>query len=130
VNDSWDSARRHPTLTVVGLFATGLVGVGAISYLAPGGGGLRASAVTGLGCGLFLALLGWRAMRDGVDAMRRRLRSLTVFNLLIAGAGVAVVAWGTISFDWRLALSGLPLLALGVGLMVARRLVNRGKSTD
>ena len=33
MNDSWDSARRHPALTVVGLFATGLVGVALISYL-------------------------------------------------------------------------------------------------
>jgi hypothetical protein len=129
VNDSWDSARRHPTLTVVGLFAAGLVGIGAISYLGTGGGDLLASAGTGLGCGLLLALLGWRAMRDGVDAMRRRLRPVTVFNLLTAGAGIAVLAWGTISFDWGLAVSGLPLLALGVGLMVARHLVHRGKST-
>jgi hypothetical protein len=69
-------------------------------------------------------------MRDGVDAATRPLRPLTVFNLLIAGAGVALLAWGTITFDWPLALSGLPLLGLGVGLMVARRLVNRRKSTN
>ena len=130
MNDSWDSARRHPALTVVGLFATGLVGVALISYLGPGGGELYASFVSGLGCGLVLALLGWRAMRDSVDAVTRPLHPLTVFNLLIAGAGAALLAWGTITFDWPLALSGFPLLVLGFGLMVARRLANRRKSTD
>jgi hypothetical protein len=130
VNDSWDNARRHPALTVVGLFAAGLIGVALISYLGPGGGEPYASLVTGLGCGLLLGLLGWRAMRDGVDAATRPLRPLTVFNLLMAGAGVALLAWGTITFDWPLALSGLPLLGLGVGLMVTRRLANRRKSTN
>jgi hypothetical protein len=117
-------------LTVVGLFAAGLVGVALISYLGPGGGELYASLVTGLGCGLLLALLGWRAMRDGVDAATRPLRPLAVFDLLMAGAGVALLAWGTITFDWPLALSGLPLLGLGGGLMVTRRLVSPGKTTD
>jgi hypothetical protein len=130
VNDSWDKARRHPALTFVGLFAAGLVGVALISYLGPGGGELYASLVTGLGCGLLLALLGWRAMRDGVDAARRALRPLAVFDLLMAGAGIALLAWGTIAFDWPLAFSGLPLLGLGGGLMVARRLVSPGKSTN
>jgi hypothetical protein len=126
VNDSWDSARRHPALAVVGLFATGFVSVALISYLGPGGGGeLYASLVTGLGCGVLLALLGWRAIRDGVDAVTRSLHPLTVFHLLMAGAGVALLAWGAINFDWPLALSGLPLLGLGVGLMVTRRLVSR-----
>jgi hypothetical protein len=130
VNDSWDNARRHPALTVIGLFAAGLVGVALISYLGPGGGEVYASLVTGLGCGLLLALLGWRAMRDGVDAATSPLRPLAVFNLLMVGAGVALFAWGTITFDWPLALSGLPLLGLGAGLMVTRRLVSRGKTTD
>jgi hypothetical protein len=64
--------------------------------------------------------------------MPRRVHSapLTVFNLLMAGAGVALLAWEPITFNWPLALSGLPLLGLGVGLMVTRRLVNRGKSTN
>jgi peptidoglycan biosynthesis protein MviN/MurJ (putative lipid II flippase) len=117
-------------LTVLGLFATGLIGVALMSYLGPGGGELFASLGTGLGCGLLLALLGWRAMRGGVDAVTRPVRPLTVFNVLLAGAGIAVIARGTITFDWPLALAGLPLLALGVGLMVARRLLNRTKSTD
>ena len=126
MNDSWDSARRHPALTVVGLFATGFIGVALISYLGPGGGGeLYAPLVSGLGCGVVLALLGWRAMRDGVDAVTRSLHPLTVFNLLMAGASVALLGWGAINFDWSLALSGFPLLGLGVGLMVARRLVSR-----
>ena len=130
MNDSWDNARRHPALTVVGLFAAGLVGVALISYLGPGGGELYASLVTGLGCGLLLGRLGWRAMRDGVVAATRPLSPLTVFNLLMAGARVALLAWGTITFDWPLALSGLRLLGLGVGLMVARPLVNRRKRTN
>jgi hypothetical protein len=130
VNDSWDSARRHPALALVGLFAAGLVGVALISYVGPGGGELYASVVTGVGSGLLLALIGWRAMRDGVDPVVRPLRPLTVFNVVTAGAGVALVAWGTISSDWPLALSGLPLLALAVGLILARRLLNRRTSTD
>ena len=40
--------------------------------------------------------------------------------MLTAGAGVALLAWGTISFDWSLALSGLPLAALGVAVIFAR----------
>jgi hypothetical protein len=130
VTDSWDNARRHPALTVVGLFVAGLIGVALISYLGPGGGELYASLVTGLGCGLLLALLGWRAMRDGVDAATHPLHPLTVFNLLMAAAGVVLLAWGTITFNWPLALSGLPLLGLGIALMVTRRLVNRGNSTN
>jgi hypothetical protein len=70
MNDSWESARKHPTLTLAGLFAAGPVGVGLVSYLGPGGGALYASLATGLGCGLLLALLGRRAMREGVDSPR------------------------------------------------------------
>jgi hypothetical protein len=128
-------ARRSDTrssegLVVLGLFATGLIGVALISYLGPGGGELFASLGTGLGCGLLLALLGWRAMRDGVDAVTRPVRPLTLFDMLTAAAGVALLVWGTITVDWRLALAGLPLLALGVGLIVARHLLNRTKRTD
>ena len=127
MNDSWDSARRHPTLTLAGLFTAGLVGVGLVSYLGPGGGALYASLVTGLCCGLLLALLGWRAIREGVDAATQPLRPLTAFNVLTAVAGLVLLAWGAATVDWPLALSGLPLLALGAGLIVVRRRVSRGR---
>jgi hypothetical protein len=130
MNDSWDGARTHPTLTVVGLFAAGLVGVGTISYFGPGGHQLYASLVTGLGCGLMLALLGWRQIREDAAAVKRPLRRLTVFNVLTAGAGMALLAWGAKIGDWSLALSGLPLLALGVGLAGARHLLNRRIGAD
>ena len=32
MNDSWDGARRHPTLTVVRLFVAGFVGAALMSY--------------------------------------------------------------------------------------------------
>lgn len=115
---------------MLGLFATGLVGLTLIDFLAPGGGDLYASLVAGLGCGLLLALLGWRDMRHGADVVTRPLRPLSVFNLIATGVGVALLAWGTIALDWPLALSGLPLLALGVGLMTARHLPTRRRSTD
>jgi peptidoglycan biosynthesis protein MviN/MurJ (putative lipid II flippase) len=127
MNDSWDSARRHPTLTLSGLFTAGLVGVGLVSYVGPGGGALYASLVTGLCCGLLLALLGWRAIREGVDAATQPLRPLTAFNVLTAVAGLVLLAWGAATVDWPLALSGLPLFALGAGLMVVRRRVSRGR---
>jgi hypothetical protein len=128
MNDSWDSARRHPTLTLAGLFGAGLVGVGLVSYLRPGGHELYSSLVTGLGCGLVLALLGWTAMHEGVDAATQPLRPLTAFNVLTAVAGLVQLAWGAATDDWSLALSGLPLLALGSGLIVVRRRVSRGRS--
>ena len=127
MNDSWDSARQHPRQTVVGLFAAGLVGVGLISYLGPGGGDAYASLVTGLACGLLLALLGWRAMHDGADAATGALRPVSVFNLLAAVAGLALLAWGAATVDWGLAVSGLPLLALGAGLIGVRRWLGRGR---
>jgi hypothetical protein len=64
VNDSWESARRHPTLTMAGLFAAALVGVGMISYFGPGGRELYPSLATRLGCGLVLAWLGWRETHE------------------------------------------------------------------
>ena len=130
MNDSWDSARRRPTLTLVGLFAGGVVGVGAISYFGPGGHELYASLVTGLGCGLTLALLGWREIHEDAAVLRRPLRRLTVFNVLTAGAGIALFAWGAMIGDWSWALAGLPLLALGVGLTAARHMLNRRLGSD
>jgi hypothetical protein len=127
MNDSWDSARRHPTVALAGLFGAGLVGVGLIGYLGPGGHELYSSLVTGLGCGLVLALLGWRAMREGVDAATQPLRPLTAFNVLTAVAGLVLLAWGAATVDWFLELSGLPLLALGAGLIVVRPRVSRGR---
>ena len=64
-------------------------------------------------------------MRDGVDSVKRSLRPLTVFNVLSAGVGVVLLGWGAITFDWPLALSGLPLLTLAVALTVMRHLVSR-----
>ena len=52
---------------------------------------------------------------------------MTVFNLLTAGAGVALLAWGIVRLDGALALSGLPLLALGVGLILTRHRLARHK---
>jgi peptidoglycan biosynthesis protein MviN/MurJ (putative lipid II flippase) len=125
VDHSWDSARKHPTLTVVGLFVAGLVGVTLIAYLGPGGGALYASVATGVGCGLMLALLGWKATHDGSDVFSRVLRPATVFNLLTAGAGAALLTWGIVTLDASRALSGLPLLAFGTTLMLARHLLNQ-----
>jgi hypothetical protein len=79
---------------------------------------------------MLLAVLGWSAMRNGVDAIPTPPRPLTAFNLLTAGAGVVLIAWGIVTFDWPLALSGLPLLALGAGLIVTRHLLGRRTSTD
>ena len=123
-DDSWDEARRHPTLTVVRLFVAGFVGAALISYLGRGAT-LYASLAIGLGCGLVLARLGRRVMRDGVDSVTRSLRPLTVVNVLSAGVGLVLLGWGTITFDWPLALSGLPLLTLAVVLTVMRLLVSR-----
>jgi hypothetical protein len=123
VNDSWDSARRHPGRTLAGLFGSGLIGVGLISYVGPGGGDIYLALVTGCASGLFLALLGRRAMRDGAESVARLRRPVTLFNALIAAAGVALVAWGVASADGGLALSGLPLVVLGLGLIGIRRLV-------
>jgi hypothetical protein len=125
VNDSWESARRHPALTVMGLFWAGLLGVGAISYFAPGGHGLYAALVTGLGCGLILASVGWRGIHQDAGAVDRPLRRFTVFNVLTVAAGVVLLAWGASVGDASLALSGLPLVALGVGLTVARHVLER-----
>jgi hypothetical protein len=130
VNDSWESARQHPTLSVVRLFAAGLVGVGMISYFGPGEYEFYPSLVTGLGCGLVLALLGWREIHGDAAALKRPLRRLTVFNALTVGVGIAVLACGASIGDWSLALSGLPLLALGAGLTAARHLVNRRMRTE
>jgi hypothetical protein len=79
---------------------------------------------------MLLAVLGWSAMRNGVDAVSRPPRPLTASNLFTAGAGVALLAWGIVTFDWPLVLSGLPLLALGAGLIVTRHLLGRRTSTD
>ena len=125
MNDSWDSARKHPRLTLVGLFTGGFIGLGLISYVGAGGRDVYPSVATGLGCGVILALLGWKTMREGVDAVPRPLRPLSVFNVLIAGAGVVLIGWGLATTNWSLALAGLPLLALGAGLILARRLVGR-----
>ena len=116
-------------MTVVGLFAAGLVGVGMISYFGPGGHELYPSLVTGLGCGLILALLGWREIHEDAVALKRPLRRLTVFNALTVGAGIALFAWGASIGDWWLALSGLPILALGAGLTAARHVLNRRMRT-
>ena len=130
MNDSWERARRHPTLTVVGLFAAGLVGVGMISYFGPGGREFYPSLVAGLGCGLMLALLGWRETHEEAAGLKRPLRRLTVFNVLTVGAGIALLAWGTSIGDWSLTLSGLSLLVLGAGLTAARHLLNRQMRTE
>jgi uncharacterized membrane protein (UPF0136 family) len=82
------SARRHPTLTMAGLFAAGLVGVGMISYFKPGGRELYPSLVTGLGCGLALAWLGWRETHEDAAGVKRPVRRLTVFNVLSVGQGL------------------------------------------
>jgi len=100
-----------------------LIGVGLISYVGPGGEDIYLALVTGCACGLFLALLGRRAMRDGAESVARLRRPVTLFNALIAAAGVALVAWGVASSDGGLALSGLPLVVLGLGLIGIRRLV-------
>ena len=130
MNDSWESARRHPTLTVVGLFAAGLVGVGMISYFGPGGHELYSSLVVGLGCGFVLALLGWREIHEDAATPKRPLRRLTVFNALTVGAGIALLGWGASIGEWSLALSGLPLLALGAGLAATRHLLGRRIHTE
>ena len=108
---------------MAGLFAAGLVGVGMISYFGPGGRELYPSLATGLGCGLVLAWLGWKETHEDAAGLKRPVRRLTVFNILSVGAGIALLAWGASVGDWSLALSGLPLLALGVGLTAARHLL-------
>ena len=130
MNDSWDGARRHPALTVIGLFVAGFVGVALGDYFTTGGENLYASVVIGLGCGMVLALFGWQTMREGVDAVSRELRPVTAFNLLTAVAGAVLLVLGIATVKWSLALSGAPLLVLGIGLMFARRLLSRRNSGD
>jgi hypothetical protein len=73
VNDSWDNARRHPAVTVVGLFAAGLVGVALISYLGPGGGELYASLIRDLAAGCCWVC--WGGERCATALMPRRVPS-------------------------------------------------------
>ena len=112
-------------MTVGGLFGTGLLGGAAVSYFTPGGHALYAALVTGLGCGLILALGGWTEIHKDAAALKRPLRRLTSFSVLTAGSGIALLVWGVGSGDASLALSGLPLTAVGVGLMAARHLLER-----
>jgi hypothetical protein len=129
VNDSWDNARKHPVRTIIALFGSGLVGIFLIMYLGPDGGDVYPSAVTGVGCGLFLAVLGWKVMRDGVEAVAKPIRPASVFNVLTIAGGVALLVWGTVAADWKLAFSALPLIALGAGLMLTRYLVGQRRRT-
>ena len=116
--------------TLVGLFVSGLLGMSALMYLGrPGGGELYVSLATGIVCGLSLATVGRRVMRDGVDAVLTALRPLTIFNVLTAGGGLALLLWGTVVRDWGLALSGLPFLTLGGGLILARSRISRHSRT-
>lgn len=121
MNDSWDGAREHPARTVSLAFLTGLLGVTLIMYLGPDGGDFYRSVVTGLGCGLMLGYLSWSTMQEGLKPVR----PLSLFRLLTAAAGVALIVWGSATSDWGLALSGLPLLAIGAGLMLATHLRSR-----
>jgi hypothetical protein len=66
-------------------------------------------------------------MREDVDAATQPLHALTAFNVLTTVAGLVLFAWGAATVDWPLALSGLPLLGLGAGLIVVRQRVSSGR---
>ena len=126
MND-WDSVRRHPVVWAMGNFMVGFLVIGLGAYLARGAT-LYEACVVGTGCGLVLALLclSWAGI-GGERLALPPLRRVTVFNVLTAVAGLAVVIAGITTGDWRMALAGLPLLGLGVAMMLGRHLVLRTK---
>jgi hypothetical protein len=107
------------------LGAATAVGMTAVQYFAPGGGNLYPAVVAGLGCGVILPVVVGRTD----EALSEPLAPLTVFDVLTIAVGFVLVFLGVMQRNRGLALSGLPFVALGGGLMGARILLKgRGRS--
>jgi hypothetical protein len=96
-------------------------GMTAVQYFAPGGGKLYPAVVAGIGCGVILPLV----VGKTDEALSAPLAPLTVFDVLVIAVGLVLVFLGVMQRNWGLALSGLPFVAIGGGLMGARVLLNR-----
>ena len=124
MND-WESVRRHWVLWAFGIFALGFpIGFAIVSS---DGGSRYEATVVGIGTGLVCTLvclskMGLAGERLALPPLRR----FTVFNVLTALVGLAVVVVGIVTGNWGMALAGgLPLLGVGVAMMLARHLVLR-----
>jgi hypothetical protein len=119
-------ARNRPSpFQLVLLGVAGAGGMTAVQYFAPGGGDLYPAVVAGLGCGVILPVVVGRTD----EALSKPLRPLTVFDVLMIAAGFVLAFLGVMQSDWGLALSGLPFIAIGGGLMAARTLLNRQRGS-
>jgi hypothetical protein len=126
VND-WDSVRRHPVVWAMSIFLWGFLVIGFGAYFARGAT-LYEACVVGTGCGLVLALLVLSSAGIGGEQLALPpLRRFTIFNVLTALGGLAVVLAGIATGDWSMALAGLPLLGLGIAMMLARHVLLRTK---
>ena len=127
----WDEAARHPWKATSTTFVFIWVVVAAYGY-ARWGLSLLLSAVVGCGFGLLVVMLllavigqarGWPTWVSGVKGQMPRVGFGIAY--LWGGAGAAIVVWGVATGSVKLALVGLPLIALGLFWHLIRRSVGR-----
>jgi hypothetical protein len=103
------------------------VGIGLLVYLRISHNPFVVLA-TGAGCGLMVARTGWQTMSEEELAPNKPVRIVSVYSVLTAAIGVALLLWGVVISDWGLAAAGLPFIGIGVVLMLVPYLANRRRT--